>query len=446
MTWRSITVRLIAGSALWIVCTLAITGGILAGLFRSHVEQAFDQSLNNHMEELLAFSNTGRQGQIIMERHPSDPQFVKPLSGWYWELRTGDGTVERSRSLWDQRLNISDSRLGERTAAFAATGPQGEPLRAIIRSFTLPEGSKPFVIVVAGPTREVEVAVLRFVGTLSLALVILGIGLIAVVVLQIRFGLWPLKHMRDVVVDIRAGRVSRMEGDFAPEIEPLAAELNALLDHNAEVIARARSQAGDLAHALKTPLAVLTNEADRIGGETGETIQQQNALMAAQINRHLSRARAAGSHGVLGVRSDVKAVADGLSRTLLRIYAERQIEIVMDVPDGTSFQGEHQDLEEMLGNLMDNACKWASGGIRVSAAKNGDDDVLQISVDDDGSGIPEGSLEDVLGRGRRLDETTPGSGLGLSIVRDIVELYGGTLQLGKSDIGGVCARLSLPAA
>jgi len=444
MTSKSISLRLIGGSVLWVVFALVVTGVVLVGLFRSHVERAFDATLNIHMEELLALSGVDSKGKILLKRHPSDPQFVKPLSGWYWELRTGDGGPERSRSLWDQKLNLPENTPVDGQSTFAITGPRDEPLRVMTRIFTLPEGGKPISIVVAGPASDIENAVRDFTGTLVFALVLLGAGLIAAVFLQVRYGLWPLKHMRDVLADIRAGRATHMEGDFASEIEPLADELNALLNRNAEVVARARSQAGDLAHALKTPLAVLTNEADRIGGETGVAVLRQTTVMGEQIDRHLSRARAAGAHDVLGARANVGAVTDGLSRTLRRIYDGREIEISWADLRGLTFRGEHQDLEEMLGNLMDNACKWADARVLVNGYAASVPNTLVLEVQDDGPGIPEESMEDVLGRGRRLDETISGSGLGLAIVCDIAELYSGSLELGRSSHGGLSARLSLP--
>ena len=250
--------------------------------------------------------------------------------------------------------------------------------------------------------------------------------------------------MRDTLADIRAGRTVRLEGDFAFEIKPIADELNALLSHNAEVITRARSQAGDMAHALKTPLAVLTNEANRLSGESRETIREQSALMAEQIDRHLSRARVAGAHGVLGVRSDVHTVVEGLCRTLRRIYEERRIEISTTGTEGVAFRGDRQDLEEMLGNLIDNACKWAHRHVQVRAEVNKTLNIFILEVIDDGPGIPDGSIKEVLRRGQRLDESIPGSGLGLSIVCEIAELYNGSLTLGASSSGGLSAILSLP--
>jgi len=445
MTPRSIAFRLVASSALWVIFTLVITEVVLAGLFRNHVERSFDNTLNVHMEELLAFSAVDEAGRVIMKRHPSDPQFVRPLSGWYWELRTGEGDVERSRSLWDQRLDVPIAELGEKPNAFSTIGPHGKPIRVMTRTFTVPDGDKPFTIIVAGPAEAIETAVQEFVSTLVFALMMLGVGLITAVIVQVRYGLWPLKHMRDTLADIRAGRTVRLTGEFASEIKPLADELNALLSHNAEVITRARSQAGDLAHALKTPLAVLTNEADRLSGESRDTIIEQSALMAGQIDRHLSRARVAGAHGVLGARTDVHAAVEGLCRTLRRIYEERQIEISMNGTEGVAFRGDRQDLEEMLGNLIDNACKWARRQVQVHAEVDKASNTFILEVIDDGPGIPDVSMKEVLRRGQRLDESIPGSGLGLSIACDIAELYKGSLTLGASSSGGLSARLSLPS-
>ncbi len=448
MPRRSISLRLILGASLWIIVALVITGVVLTGLFRKHVEKAFDATLNGHVEELLAFSGVDKKGHVVMTRHPSDPQFNKPLSGWYWEMRTADGKVERSRSLWDQKIPFSGTKLGEKKPIFLAPGPRNEVLRIINRTFTLPDADKPFSILVAGPADDIEVAVWGFTTVMVYALVVLGLGLIGAVFLQVRFGLYPLKRMRDVLYEIRAGRVARMEGRFAVEIEPLADELNALLDHSSAIIERARTQAGNLAHALKTPLAVISNEADRLGAssEAGRVINQHCKIMMEQISRNLSRARAVGAHGMLGVRSEVSGVVDGLRRTLLHIYSSKGIQIAFQGVEGKTFMGEREDLEEMLGNLMDNACKWAKSKVRVKAERDQKKGHIYIFVEDDGPGIPEKSLDEVLGRGRRLDETVPGSGLGLPIVRDIAELYGGSLELSRSGMGGLCVRLRLPGS
>jgi len=232
--------------------------------------------------------------------------------------------------------------------------------------------------------------------------------------------------------------------------------LNQLLEHNAEVIERARTHAGNLAHALKTPLAVLGNEADLMRGTAAKTVREQIVTMNDLVTRHLARARAAGGLGVPGLKADVGDIASGLKRTLNRIYqhkphksadaqhGETGISISLVNVHGQFVVGDRQDVEEMLGNLMDNACKWAATRVRVSSELKGKD--IVISIDDDGLGVPENLRADVLARGKRLDEATPGSGLGLNIVHELAELYHGSLVLAASDLGGLSVRLTLPAA
>lgn len=443
---KSISLRLIIGAALWITMALVVMGVVLTGMFRDHLERAFDAALHGHIEELLALSEVNKKGVVVLKRHPVDPQFNKPLSGWYWEMVFAGDKIERSRSLWDQKIQLPKGMTPEQETSFSAQGPRGEQLRGRARTFTLPDNPKPFSILVAGPVKEIETAVSGFTNAMAVSMAVLGMGLIAAAFFQVRFGLRPLKRMCRVLLDIRAGRASRMEGEFASELAPLAKELNALLDHDAAIIVRARTQAGNLAHAMKTPLAVLANEADRLDKDTGDIFRHQTALMADHITRHLSRARVAATRGVLGAHSGVHEVADRLRRTLKRLHEDRAIDISLKDTKTAVFQGEQQDLEEMLGNLMDNAVKWAGKLVVVSIEHDRQNGMLCINVDDDGPGIPDESLSVVLNRGKRLDETKPGSGLGLDIVCDIAEMYDGGLELKRSAMGGLCARLRLPAA
>jgi len=443
LTGRSVNRRLMLGATLWISAALIITGFVLTGLFQNHVERNFDAALHDQMEEILSLTDVNAEGEAFLKRHPVDPHFNKPLSGWYWELLYSDGRLEKSRSLWDQRIPTPETQSQMREAAFYITGPRAETLRAVARSFSLPEAKAPITILVSGPTKDLDKSVRDFAGILVMTLGLLGVGLIAAAFLQVRYGLRPLMMMREELAQVRAGRGTRMEGPFPTEIEPLANELNGLLDHNAEILERARTHAGNLAHALKTPLAILTNEASHIEGNSAKIILQETETMHEQINRHLSKARMAGSRGVLGARADLEETVLALKRTLDRIHEEKELDISVHGTEGLVFQGERQDLEEMLGNLMDNACKWAEGRVRVQGRKEAG--WLIISVEDDGPGIPETSLSSVVDRGRRLDETTPGSGLGLSIVRDVAELYDGKLELAHSPLNGLAARLRLPA-
>jgi signal transduction histidine kinase len=283
-----------------------------------------------------------------------------------------------------------------------------------------------------------------FNAALSWSLAALGLVLVIAVFVQVRYGLRPLARIEAALGAIRSGSAYHLEGEFPSEINPLATEINALLEQNAAVLKRARTHVGNLAHALKTPLAVLGNEAAGAEGSLAETALRQAAVMQRHIDHHLSRARTAAARNVLGGRTEVMPAAESLGRTLKRIHAERRLDIAFDIGPGAAFGGERQDLEEMLGNLMDNACKWAKAEVRVGAAVK--DGLLRLRVEDDGPGLAKEARDAVLKPGERLDESVPGAGLGLAIVRDIADLYGGAIALEDSDLGGLRVALTLPAA
>src|SRR3954470_21922907 len=266
-------------------------------------------------------------------------------------------------------------------------------------------------------------------------------------VLVVRRALAPFDAMRTRLSDVRRGSVRQLDGTYPTEVQPLVDDLNALLAHNEMVVRRAIGKAGDLAHGLKTPLAVLSNEADRLDGtahgELASTIAAQVALMQRQVEYHLAHARAAASGVAPGSRAPVAVAVDGLVRTLRRLYAERGITIDACVPSTLGFRGQPEDLEEMLGNLLDNACKWAKARVTISAREAHDSRIV-VDVDDDGPGIDPSMRDAVLQRGVRADEAAPGSGLGLAIVRDLADLYGGSIALERADAGGVRAALRLP--
>jgi signal transduction histidine kinase len=297
---------------------------------------------------------------------------------------------------------------------------------------------------VAGDRREIELDRQNFNRLLSLALGVLFVGVIGAVLVQVRFGLEPLRRMGRALGAIRGGASARLEGDFAAEIEPLATELNALLDHNEALVERARTHVGNLAHGLKTPLSVLTNEARRSGGPLAELVGRQVALMRRQVDHHLARARAIATGSILGARTEVLPVLRDLERTLGRIYADKTLAIEVACPPELAFRGARQDLEEMLGNLLDNACKWAAASVTVRAEATAHQ--VQIAIEDDGPGLPAARRAEVLERGRRLDEQMPGTGLGLAIAADLAQLYGGRLVLDAAAAGGLRAVLTLPAA
>jgi signal transduction histidine kinase len=277
-----------------------------------------------------------------------------------------------------------------------------------------------------------------------LALTVLGLGLVLATYFQVRFGLRPLQAIGRGLSAIRSGDAELLEGDLPSEIVPLQKELNALIASNRAIVERARTHVGNLAHALKTPLSVITNEA--AGSRTGfaTKVSDQAELMRDQITHHLNRASMAARSGVIGGQTEVEPVVKSLVRALTRIYEDRELALSLDCPKDVVFHGEKHDLEEMVGNLLDNACKWAKSDVSlmVSLAEGR----LVLNVDDDGPGLPKKERHSATKRGRRLDETKPGSGLGLSIISELAHLYQGKLTLERSDKGGLRARLELPGA
>jgi signal transduction histidine kinase len=292
---------------------------------------------------------------------------------------------------------------------------------------------------------DIQIEIQAFESTLFWSIIALGASMTLAMALFVRLGLSPLEKISTALAAIREGRAGQLEGRYPSEIQPLADELNALVKHNADVVARARTHVGNLAHFLKTPLSVLANEAKGASSPLADAVNKQVGVMRRQIDHYLARARTVASAGVIGARCDVAPVMADLSRALSKIYDAQGIAIQSSCADGLVFRGDRADLEEMLGNLLDNACKWASETVSIEASGTGTQGRLRIVVADDGPGLSEEQKKRVLERGERLDETKPGSGLGLGIVREIAGLYGGTFRLGRSDAGGLSVELDLPA-
>jgi len=379
--------------------------------------------------------------------------FELPLSGWYWQITAldiGKPEVRSSRSLWDTglpRLRDEDATTSPDGARHGyAIGPEEQRLRLLERTVDLGEDGR-YLIVVAGDPQEIDDAVRSFDRALLATFGTLAAVLLVITMFQVRFGLAPLKRISEALAAIRAGTAERLEGRFPVEIAPLARETNALIDANREIVERARTHVGNLAHALKTPLSVVVNEAAGRDDPLAVKVTEQAHIMRDQIARHLERARlAAGLKVVASVASVVPVVA-ALTRTMEKIHQGRGIAIDLDAPADVRFRGERQDLEEMVGNLVDNACKWAQMRVSVEVVAERRDGIaaVRIIIDDDGPGLGPAQRDQVARRGRRLDETKPGSGLGLSIVLELATLYGGNLQLGNAPIGGLRAELVLPA-
>ena len=439
---KSLASRLVVSAAIWCALLLSASGFALSALFGDAVRNSFDARLAVLLEGVVAGTSVADNGRLDLSLQLGEPRFDQPFSGWYWQISDGEQPVRRSSSLWAQVLILPHPE-NEEVVLSDVPGPSEQTLRVLIRPIILPGQDQPFRYAVAGDESELRGPKSRFDRLLGLTLAMLFAGVLAAILIQVRFGLQPLFRIQRALSAIRSGESRRLEGAYPSEIQPLAHELNALIDHSETLIERAQTHVGNLAHGLKTPLSVLANEVRAKETPLSDLVDRQTTLMRQQVEHHLARARAAATSNILGARSEVSPVLDDLKRTLERIHGERGIEIEVVCADDLVFRGARHDLEEMLGNLMDNACKWAHSTMRVRAERR--DDKVCLTIEDDGDGLPPSKREEVLKRGRRLDESVPGTGLGLSIVVDLASLYGGSFALDDAELGGLSAVLQLPA-
>jgi signal transduction histidine kinase len=460
MRANSLALRLFLTATAWTVAILVITGIVLSSLYRETVERAFDRRLGVYLKTLVADVASPEESADKFPQSLGEPLFELPLSGWYWQVTRLDGgkpEIRASRSLWDSSLpKLADAGVqpgpeGVRQAY--ARGPEDQRLRIAERTIDLGDDGR-FLIAIAGDATEIDEETRGFDGWLVLTFVILALVLLLTTMFQVRFGLAPLKRISESLAAIRSGRAEQLQGNFPEEIAPLARETNALIEANRAIVERARTHVGNLAHALKTPLSVMMNEAvARPDDPLASKVREQIDIMRDQVARHLERARLAARLTVVGTVTDIAPVVTALARTMEKIHHDRAISIVVDTPQNARFQGEQQDLEEMVGNLVDNACKWAQTRVSITVAAEASRQMreagvapsVRIIVDDDGPGLSPSEREQVSRRGQRLDETKPGSGLGLSIVSELAALYRGSLTLGAAPLGGLRAELVLPA-
>ncbi len=454
---NSLATRLFLSATAWVVVVLLITGVVLSSVYRSASERAFDRRLNLYLRTLIAEVATPDDPPDHQFQSLGEPLFDLPLSGWYWEVVRTDPDKEEvraSRSLWDKKLPKLEDRGIELSSSGVRVGyvdgPEGQSLRMAERPVDLGADGK-FRVTVAGDATEIFDETRTFDYYLGGTFAALTIGLLLTTIFQVRFGLAPLKRISDAIADIRSGRAERLEGEFPVEIAPLARETNALIDANREIVERARTHVGNLAHAVKTPLSVIVNEANAHQHDPfAMKVLEQAEVMRNQVAHHLERARIAARLTVIATVTDVAPVIEALRRTMEKIHRDREVAIDVDAGTAVKFRGERQDLEEMVGNLVDNACKWARSRVFIETSVHPTTGagpmMLHIIVDDDGQGLSDAERMQASQRGRRLDETKPGSGLGLSIVTDLAALYGGSLTLGLAPIGGLRAELVLPAA
>jgi signal transduction histidine kinase len=454
---NSIAFRLFAAAAVVSLLGVLAGGWLLSNVFRSSLERQLDARLLADMENLIAAAEPSDDGALQVVNLNADQRYDTAFSGWYWQVmpKGEPDNALTSRSLWDRRLELPDAGAEGGVVRGYTTGPEDQELRFVVRRISFPDISpaengeeKPpriYQFAIAADRSNSQAEAARFDQTLLWSLGALGVFLTIATLIQVRVGLAPLRDVRARLAAIRAGKAQRLEGRFPAEIEPLSEEMNALLTHNAEVVQRARTHVGNLAHGLKTPLSVLTNEAAASRSPLSDTVMKQASVMRRQVDHYLTRARAAASADLIGVRTEIAPVLADLARTLEKVYGTKGVEYIAGAADGVGFRGERQDFEELAGNLMDNAGKWAATEVRASAAAVGGR--LVLTVEDDGPGLTPDEVQRVLEKRERLDEKMPGSGLGLGIVRDIADLYGGSLELSRSSgLGGLCATLQLPLA
>ncbi|MGE3147583.1 MAG: sensor histidine kinase [Pseudorhodoplanes sp.] len=456
MRANSLALRLFLSATAWTVVILLMTGVVLSSVYRQAVERSFDRRLGVYLRTLVADVATPEETTEKFPQSLGEPLFELPLSGWYWQVTRLDlpkPEIRSSRSLWDgglphlQDRGVAPGAGGSRQGYVA--GPEEQRLRLVERSVDLGEDGR-FLVAVAGDAAEIDEETRAFDRALIVTFASLAFVLLLTTAFQVRFGLAPLKRISESLAAIRAGTAERLEGKFPVEIAALARETNALLEANREIVERARTHVGNLAHALKTPLSVMVNEAVARGDDPlAAKVREQTDIMRDQVARHLERARLAARLTVVGSVTDVTPVVSAIARTMEKTHRDKELTIDIDAPQDARFLGERQDLEEMVGNLVDNACKWAQGRVSIEVLSEQtapDAHVVRIVVDDDGPGLTAAQREQVAQRGRRLDETKPGSGLGLSIVVELAALYRGNLALGNAPLGGLRAELVLPAA
>ena len=440
----TLTRRMIGIAAAWIAVLLLGGGFALDRVLTRSIVDNFDSQLEYVLNAMIAASEIGPDGEVRFNRPPADQRFLEPYSGLYFQVSGEGAETFPSRSLWDRRLDASithdDTELHVRNSAEFA----GEPLRILERDIILPDSDIRWRFQVAQSREQVNEQIADVRSTLIQSFAALGLGLLIMAALQTVYGLWPLRRVRQEVVAIRTGRQQRVDEDFPREVSPLVDEINELLAHSEAQAEEARRHAGNLAHALKTPLTVITNAATAKDAQLDDIVCREATVMRRQVDHHLARARAIGRRTSAQARAEVGRSLETIERAVSQLYDGTTIDVTGD--RDAQVRVERQDLDEMLGNLVENAAKYGGGRVFVTVEKSLP--MVDVIIEDDGPGIPEAERATIFARGKRLDTTgKPGTGLGLSIVEDVAEIYGGSVSLKESeDLGGLMVILSLPAA
>jgi signal transduction histidine kinase len=435
--------RLLLTASLFVLVALLLTGVVMDFALRRFIQGQVDGRLDGQILSVADALRVDPDGAFRLERIVDGPPFERPLSGWYWEV-LAPGPVLRSTSLQSQDFALarSVSDVLPKPVTVDGAGPSDEPLRVRVQRMHL--GAVSVAIAASAPLHALAGPLHEALTPLAVTLILLAIGLIGGVVLQVRLGLQPLRLLRAELAQVRTGKADRITGAQPSEVRPLVAELNTLLDQNAVNLERARRHVANLAHGLKTPLATLAATLQEPGRDPDSRLGPLITTMDRRIRHHLARARAAALGGGDRARTLLAPkIADHVA-AFAKIYADKHLDFTMDVASDVAVACETQDLDEMLGNLIDNACKWARGGIRIASEEG--QQKLSIVIDDDGPGLTVDQTIEVMRAGKRVDESAPGYGFGLPITRELAELYGGSLVLTASPLGGLRTILSLPAA
>jgi signal transduction histidine kinase len=434
---------LIAGG--WITILLVVGGLALDHTFTILVTRNFDDQLGYMMTGMISSVELGEDGDVFFTRPLGDQRFLEPNSGLYWQISGKGHEIFPSRSLWDRTLDVQGDHFDAQPHVYDSAQFPGEPLRVMERSIILPGSNTVWRFTVAASRADLDQQLRRIRSILAYSFAVLGFGLFAMVGLQTWYGLHPLRRVRRAIQKMRTTGANRVDEPLPLEVRPLVLELNALLAHTERQAEEARTHAGNLAHALKTPLTVVMNAATAHAPDLADTVIREAAVMRRQVDHHLARARAVGRRAVGHSRSNVWASVDAVIRAVSRLYENARVDMAGSRVAAVTV--ERQDLDEMLGNLIENAAKYGGGSVFVTIDMVADSPLCEIWVEDDGVGIPEAERVRIFDRGARLDTGKPGTGLGLAIVRDVAEIYGGEVELGESeDLGGLLVRLRLPRA
>jgi signal transduction histidine kinase len=441
----SLAQRMMLIAAGWITILLLLGGVALDRTLTTLITRSFDEQLGYMLTAMVGSAEIGPDGEVFFNRPLGDQRFLEPNSGLYWQIRGKGHEDFPSRSLWDRSLEVRGDHFDAEPHVYDSGQFQGEPLRVMERSIILPGSKTRWWFTVAASRGELDAQIGNIRSILAYSFVILGLGLFVMAGLQTWYGLSPLRRVRLAIQKMRTTGSNRMTEPLPQEVQPLVEELNALLAHNQKQAEEARTHAGNLAHALKTPLTVVMNAATAKAPDLSDTVIREAAVMRRQVDHHLARARAVGRRAAGHARANVWESTEAVLRAVTRLYENARFDL--DGKREATVAIERQDLDEILGNLIENAAKYGGGSVFVCIDQTDDPDMCEIWIEDDGMGIPEAERTRIFDRGARLDTGKPGTGLGLAIVRDVVEIYGGTVEIDESeDLGGLLVKLRLPRA